>query len=208
MDGAPVLGQTMASLLMAERAERPAPASNSAPASRCIQGMNVTVKIPQVMWKNILRDLARPHAFAFERVGFIACRSAMTGDETMTLYGVHYEPVAEDEYLDDDSAVAVMGPAAIRRALRLALNEGNEDVSVLHVHHHFGRGVPRFSVTDARETKIFVPDFFHAAPLVPHGAIVFSNERAYGEIWLQEHSEPQQISEIISVGVPTNLLHI
>jgi hypothetical protein len=170
--------------------------------------MRVNVKIPRVMWTNILHDLARPHAFAFERVGFIACRPAMTGEQVVTLYGVRYEPLSDDEYLDDDSAGAVMGPKAIRRALQMALNNGNEDVSVLHVHHHYGHGVPRFSVTDARETKNFVPDFFHAAPLVPHGAIVFSNDRAYGEIWLREDSEPQQISEIVSIGVPIDFLHL
>ena len=160
------------------------------------------------MLLEVLHDLQRPHTFAFERVGFIACSQAKVGSNEIMLFATRYEALLDDEYVDDDSAGAVFGPAAIGRGLRMALNNGGENITVLHVHHHFGSGVPRFSLLDKQEARNFVPDFFHAAPDVPHGAIVLSNNRAYGEIWLDEGSSPQPIYGIISVGVPTEFLHL
>lgn len=170
--------------------------------------MRTVFKIPQRLRFDILRDLLRPHPFAYERVGFISCRAAMSTEDTLLILATAYESIPDEEYLDDLSAGAVIGPDAMRRALRLGLNGGRGDASVFHVHHHFGRGIPSFSRIDSRETVNFIPDFFHTAPTMPHGALILSDARACGRVWLAEDARPQAISEIISVGVPTELLHL
>ena len=170
--------------------------------------MRTIFKIPQRLRLDILRDLRRPHPFAYERVGFISCRAATPMEDTLLILATGYETIPDNEYLDDPSAGAVIGPDAMLRALRIGLNEGRGDVSVFHVHHHFGRGIPAFSRIDARETANFIPDFFHTAPTMPHGALILSDTRACGRVWVAENAHPETISEIISVGVPTELLHL
>ena len=158
--------------------------------------MKTIFKIPLRMRQQILADLARPHPFAYERVGFIAILASP------------YELVPDEEYLEEMSAAAVIGPDAIRRALRIAFNEGQQNVSAFHVHHHFGGGIPAFSHIDTRETNNFVPDFFHTAPAMPHGALILSDHKSCGRIWLAEDARPTPLDEIIGVGVPAEFLHL
>ncbi|MBU6214749.1 hypothetical protein KGM48_02815 [Patescibacteria group bacterium] len=170
--------------------------------------MRTIFKIPQRLRYEILNDLHRDHPFASERVGFISCHAAIPTEDVLLILATAYEPIPDDEYLDDPSAGAVIGPDAILRALRLGLHEGQGDISVFHVHHHWGDEIPFFSRTDSRETRNFVPDFFHTAPHMPHGALILSDERACGRVWLAENKAPEEIEEIIAVGMPTDLLHL
>jgi hypothetical protein len=170
--------------------------------------MKTIFKIPQRMRREILVDLVTPHPFAYERVGFIACRATMPVQDTLLIFASEYESVPDEEYVEDASAAAVVGPDAIRRALRIAFNEGQQNISVFHVHHHFGRGVPMFSRIDIRETSSFVPDFFHTAPTMPHGALILSDQRACGRVWLAENARPILLTEIVAVGTPTEFLNL
>jgi hypothetical protein len=162
--------------------------------------MKIIFRIPNRLLNSIRTDLARRHPFAYERVGFVTCRAALTTDDLLILASA-YETVPDDEYIKDDSVGAMMGPKAIHRALQLALNGGHEDMAVFHVHLHPGSGRPYFSRLDLKENTNFVPDFFHTAPKMPHGAIVLSKDGAAGRAWLTEDARPQSI-EITAVGFP------
>lgn len=140
-------------------------------------------------------DLARRHAFAHERVGFISARVSATEDELLILaYG--YRPVADEDYLWNPSVGAQMGPDAIRKALQWALSGGG---AIFHVHSHGGRGRPGFSPVDVRENAKVIPSFFQVAHEYPHGALVLSNDTAFGHIWLGE-AGAQSISSYMEVG--------
>ena len=143
-------------------------------------------------------DLARPHSFAWERVGFISAGIAIT-DSRLIILARDYRPVEDGNYLDDHSVGAMMGPEAIRSALQWAMNS---DSAMFHVHTHEGCGVPWFSRVDLTEQRKFVPDFFKVAPRRAHGAIVLSNEAASGRVWLDRHSPCQNIQYFVQVGVP------
>src|ERR1039457_4241238 len=93
--------------------------------------MNTIFKITQRLRADILADLSRPHGCAAERVGFISCRvGPLSGGGTVILaQGFH--TVADADYLDDPHVGAMMGPAAIRKALQLAYNQ---PFSMFHVH--------------------------------------------------------------------------
>ena len=160
--------------------------------------MKVGFKITTALLTAIRSDLRRPHPFAHERVGFISA-GLSTVSEGLLVLAREYQPVADDEYLDDPAVGAMMGPDAIRNALQWALQDG---VALFHVHTHGGRGIPGFSEIDLRENAKFVPDFFKVAPQCAHGAIVLSDSAAHGLVWFGRSRPNQVMTSFIEVGVP------
>ena len=122
-------------------------------------------------------DLARPHPFAWERVGFMFCSSAYGGQ---LLLASSYQVIADEMYLPDPYVGARFDGNSIRRARQYSLETGQ---SIIHIHAHEGRGSPRFSPTDMSSLVELVPSFMAVAPSVPHGAVVLSDNCAYGLIW-------------------------
>jgi len=130
--------------------------------------------------RDVRHDLARPHAFAAERVAFISIRATSTED-SLVLLAAGYHPVADHDYIDDPTVGAMMNQEAIRKALDIALLQ---QAGMIHVHMHEHVGRPTFSRTDRREQLKFVPDFFKVRPQMPHGSLVISHDMAAGRIWL------------------------
>ena len=154
------------------------------------------LKITSALLDEVRRDLARPHAFAHERVGFLKAGLAVNESDCAIL--VHsYASVADDDYVEDPSVGAMMGPHAISKAMAAAFED---DVALFHVHSHGGRGIPRFSSVDLRENRKFVPDFFKVCPQRPHGAVVLSNTYAYGQVWLNPDETAHPIDMFQLVG--------
>jgi hypothetical protein len=160
--------------------------------------MKAHFRITGALLATVRIDLARPHPFAHERVGFISAGLSAAGDDIIVT-AREYRPVADDDYLRDSSVGAMMGPDAIRKALQWAMDSG---AALFHVHTHGGRGVPGFSDIDLRENAKFVPDFFKVAPQMPHGAIVLSGNAARGHIWLERRGKPLTIEYYTEVGMP------
>jgi hypothetical protein len=159
--------------------------------------MNTTFKANSALFAAMRQDLRRPHPFAHERIGFLSAGIAAT-DEGLLILARSYRPIADEDYLPDSSVGAMMNAAAIRKALQWAMSER---VAIFNVHSHGGRGVPGFSGIDLRESAKYVPDFFKLAASRPHGAIVLSNDAAYGKIWFNK-SETSIISKFVEVGAP------
>lgn len=165
--------------------------------------MKVILKIAENLLSSAMEDLRRPHPFALERVGFLLCRPGALAGGGVVIFAGSLHSVADEDYLDDQSAGAVMGPDAIRKALQISYNK---NASMFHVHIHEHKGKPRFSGIDKHETSQFVPDFWHVQPLLPHGAIVLSKDSAFGQCWIPGLEKPQEITELVSVGVPIKRL--
>lgn len=160
--------------------------------------MKIIFKISSKLFKDIQMDLARPHDVAAERVGFVGCPVSDIKNGLMILAENYYQ-VADDDYLDDQSVGAMMGPDAIRKALQTAYNHR---LSMFHIHSHDHYGTPWFSRLDLRENTKFVPDFWNVQPNFPHGALVFSLDRAAGLCWIPRKKRPFRIDEIVIVGAP------
>lgn len=160
--------------------------------------MRVRFKITTSLLSAVRADLGRPHDFADERVGFILAGGARCASGLLVL-AREYRPVADGDYLPDESVGAMMGPEAIRKAMDWALMS---HVSIFHVHSHGGRGVPGFSTVDARESAKFVPDFLKVAPELIHGAIVLSDDAAVGRFWVSGNGGGQEVSDFVEVGMP------
>jgi molybdopterin-synthase adenylyltransferase len=161
--------------------------------------VNIRFKITTQLLAAIRTDLARPHAFAMERVGFISTGMAASPDG-LVLLAQEYRPVADEDYVPDHTVPVMMGPVAIRKAMQWALTDR---VGVFHVHTHGGTGTPTFSGIDLRESANFVRSFLNVAPQRAHGALVLSEDSARGQVWLSREGTPSFISEFVEVGAHT-----
>lgn len=165
--------------------------------------MKIHFKIVRDLLEEVRLDLERPHEFAAERVGFLSCRAGNLPDGGMILLAHSYHPVSDEDYLDDPSVGAMMGPGAIRKAMEYAYNN---PVGMFHVHMHDHGGVPAFSRIDRSESRKFVPDFWHVRPKMPHGAIVLSRDSAVGRCWIPGSSRTVAIDKITVVGAPIQII--
>lgn len=161
--------------------------------------MNITFRIEKKLLDRARADLRRRHRFADERVGFFLAKAADLPSGGITLSVTGYHPVADDHYVRDNTVGAMMGSAAISKALEIAYRS---QASMFHVHLHEHAGMPAFSRTDNRENAKFVPDFFKVVPKLPHGAVVWSIDRACGNCWLPSTRQPTTISDFVEVGAP------
>lgn len=161
--------------------------------------MTWTLRLPADLLERVRLDLARPHGFALERIGFVLARST-TGPSAFTLLlGSDYIQIPDSEYLDDPKVGARIGSAAIRRGMQAVLDGG---VSCLHVHMHHGRGVPRFSRVDEREIPPIALGFGNARHDVPHGALLLSEDDLTCAIWLPGSDRPAPGGKVVVVGRP------
>jgi hypothetical protein len=162
--------------------------------------MNIHFKINKTLLTSIRADLRRPHAFAHERVGFIAAGLAAAHDDLLIL-AREYRPVLDAEYIPDSSVGAMISAEAIRRARQWAMNDR---AAIFHVHTHGGRGIPAFSGIDIRENAKFIPNFVSVAPHAVHGAIVLSDTAAFGQVWLGREAPQLFVGRFTEVGIPVH----
>lgn len=83
-------------------------------------------------------DLHRPHAFAYERVGFFTAGAADLGDRLLLVVR-DYMSVADEDYEIDRKVGAKIGSAAMLKAVQTA---DRPPATLLHVHTHGGHGKP------------------------------------------------------------------
>lgn len=166
--------------------------------------MKLLFRMNWALRRAVLADLSRPHEFAWERVGFIQCRAAHT-DSGILVIAEGYSPVRDGDYVDDRTVGARIGGAAIRSALQVALTR---NVGLFHVHVHDHYGMPGPSSTDLFESNRFVPDFFNAAPAMPHGTIIFSKDKAFGRCWLEKDAMPAAFDQLEFVGSPYRIVDV
>lgn len=157
--------------------------------------MKIIFRITEDLLKVIRRDLARPHAFAEERVGFVSTKAAEASG-SLIIFAQQYHPISDQDYLRDDSVGAMIGQEGIRKALEIALLS---NVGIFHIHQHDFPGRTWFSKTDLREQQKFVPDFFKVRQNLPHGAVVLGLKDAAGRVWLSS-KRIELISEFNIVG--------
>jgi hypothetical protein len=160
--------------------------------------MKVTLKIDGRMLDDVRRDLARPHAFAHERVGFLTAGASAIGPELMLMVR-DYRPVDDADYEHDPRVGAKIGSAAMRKAVESAYRP---PAVLLHIHTHGGFGRPGFSQVDLRSADDFVPGFFETTPRMPHGLLVLSDNSACGLLWLAGARPPVDINTFIRIDAP------
>ena len=159
--------------------------------------MTTTLRLTDRLMETIHADLDRPHAFALERAGFLTCGVADLPGGGLCLYGAVYHPVADEDYEDDPRAAAMLGAGAFRKILQRIYGK---PASVLHVHRHDHCGRPAPSVTDARESRHFVPNFWNVCPNHPHGALILSFDDLWGALWIKPGHPIVELDAHVIVG--------
>jgi hypothetical protein len=161
--------------------------------------MRTHFKISRKLLDEIRIDLSRPHSFAFERVGFITCRVGKLEEGGWVLLAANYNPVEDEDYVDDDSVGAMIGSAAIRKMMQRAYDE---PYAVVHVHMHDHRGRSGPSITDAREMSKLIPNFWNVRRKFPHAAVILSRDSMSGTVWDPSTKAKFPIEDFTVVGTP------
>lgn len=160
--------------------------------------MRAAVRLRRDLFDQMRADFARPHRFAFERVGFLFGKLAHAGDLAIVL-PYDYAPVADEHYLRDRRVGALIGPDAIFDAHQRARATG---LCCLHVHSHGGRGRTWFSDVDLETLNEIGPSLLRMAKQSAHGGLVLTDTAAEALIWLP--GQPESIRAAVSiVGFPT-----
>lgn len=161
--------------------------------------MKVELRIPGAIRAEAMKDLARPHPFAFERVGFLATTTTLLGPDYRIVLITGYHSVPDEHYIDDDSVGACIGSEAIRAAMQRVIDEGKGQLHV-HLHDHAGPTGPSF--TDREGLPPVVRSLATVGPNQASGYLIFSIDSAWAELRVPGVAKPVLATKITSVGFP------
>lgn len=165
--------------------------------------MKVELRIPGAIRAEAMKDLARPHPFAFERVGFLATTTTLLSPDHHLVLVTGYCPVPDEHYMDDDSVGACIGGEAIRAAMQRVIDESKGQLHV-HLHNHAGPTGPSF--TDRRGLPPVVRSLATVGPNQASGYLIFSADSAWAELRVPGVAAPVLATKITSVGFPLRFL--
>jgi hypothetical protein len=161
--------------------------------------MKIEIRIPASIRSEAMKDLARPHPFAFERVGFLATTTAQLGSDHHLVLITGYHPVPDDHYINDASVGACIEGAAIRAAMQRVIGDGKGQIHV-HIHDHTGPTGP--SLTDRKGLPPVVRSLATVGPNHASGYLIFSSDSAWAELRIPHVAMPVLATKITSVGFP------
>ncbi|GAB1488620.1 hypothetical protein MASR2M8_10660 [Opitutaceae bacterium] len=161
--------------------------------------MKIEIRIPGAVRAEAMQDLARPHPFAFERVGFLATKTILLSPEHHLVLVTGYHPVPDEHYIEDDSVGACIGGKAIRAAMQRVIDDGRGQLHV-HLHNHAGPTGPSF--TDRKGLPPVVRSLATVGPNQASGYLIFSVDCAWAELRVPGVVAPMPATKITSVGFP------
>ena len=164
--------------------------------------MKCIIKIPVALQIAMLEDLHRPHQHAFERIGFMYTRHKEMPDGSILILGQKYEPVADDNYIRDNSVGARINSVAIRHGMQQVLDN---DSGCFHVHLHNHKGPTGPSSTDLVGIPGIVESMASADNNQFHGYLILSKDSAFSNVLHQGKFYPP-IKTVI-VGYPMNFIY-
>lgn len=167
--------------------------------------MKIEIRLTRSLHGEILRDLARPHPFAAERVGFVFGRVGTLAGEGRLVLLHRYHSIPDDEYVDDPSVGARIGSNAITKATQAIYYGRPAREGAFHVHVHPHRGETGMSGVDARETPKMMPGFQSVGREAAHGMIILSLDHGSGWVWLPGRKEPVAAGTISVIGKPLDV---
>lgn len=139
----------------------------------------IVLKIPRNVHQRMLEDLKRPHMYAYERVGFLFAKCKKINENIILLIANDYQPVIDEDYIEDPKVGAKINSHAIRSAMQKVLDE---DYSCFHVHMHSHSNNPSPSLTDLASLPDVVMSLSNVNSKQYHGFLILSNDSFYCEI--------------------------
>lgn len=160
------------------------------------------IRIPKPLYERVRSDLARPHPFAYERVGFLSASLKRYAEEDLVLITDYY-PVADEDYVDDPTVGARIGERVIDNVVQRVAEEG---IGLFHVHAHLCSGTPRLSRTDQRELPSLVRPLRIIGKEQAHGIFLLSDDACTAWAWMPGDSGPTVPEMVSVVGRPTQFI--
>src|ERR1700726_1835022 len=163
--------------------------------------LQTKVKIPRSLFEAALADLHRPHPFAAERVGFFSTK--LTRAKKLTLiHCIAYHPVSDEHYIHDPSVGARIGSDAITEAMARSAVDG---VGQFHVHAHGGRGKPKPSITDNRESPSLAWSLWNVDRTHACGWGILSNDSGWASVVSTEKDSGNE-ADVAIIGYPITIV--
>jgi len=155
------------------------------------------IKIPRSLFAAALEDLARPHRFAYERVGFFSTKCSTTKNLTL-VHCIEYHPVADVHYIRDRSVGARINSAAITEAMARCTNSG---VGQIHVHTHGeSSGLPNPSTVDRTELPGLIRSLRNVSETNSCGWAILSADNAWLSVVLPRNNVPIERIAVSIIG--------
>ena len=164
--------------------------------------MRIEFRLTGDLYAEIIQDLARPHPFAAERVGFVAGRVGTLADNGRLILLTRYHSIPDDQYVDDPSVGARIGSEAITWAMQAAFHGRPSREGIFHIHMHGHRGETGMSGVDSREIPPLVPGFQSVGRQAAHGIVILSLDHGSGWVWLPTCEEPLVADCVSVIGAP------
>lgn len=157
----------------------------------------VNIRIPQTLLCEILRDLRRPHKYAYERVGFCYGKSQLTSAGWLVVLN-SYKPVKDGHYVQTNEVGARINSKAITEAFQHAYTHS---LSLFHIHlHDFGGGKPRFSYDDLSSGAEIISSIQGFVSSQPHGLIVLSHDSMSAKALVPSETDLKPVHQVSAVG--------
>ena len=163
------------------------------------------IRLTRSLYDLIQSDIARPHPFAYERIGFAYGKigNRHGRDPLVILY--RYSSVLDEHYVEDSKVGARIGGDAITDVMQQILDHRSEQEGAFHVHVHDHPGPTGLSHTDRSEIPLLIPSFKAVGKEAAHGFIIFSKNHGLSWVWLPGQREPVSASRIVVVGAPLSI---
>jgi hypothetical protein len=164
-----------------------------------------SIKLTGTLHAEMLADLARPHPFAGERVGFVVGRYGSLENSGGLVLLKRYYAVPDHQYIEDDAVGARIGREAITWGMQEAYRGRSTREGVFHVHLHAHKGETGMSGVDRRETPEVVRGFHTVGADAAHGVLILSLDHASGWVWLPGGNELVVASSVCVIGYPIRI---
>ena len=160
----------------------------------------VQIRMTGSLYERITTDLARPHPFAAERVGFAFGRIGTLAEEGRLVLLTRYHSIPDDQYIEDERVGARIGSDALTWAMQAVYHGRPSREGIFHVHVHPHAGKTGMSRTDAREIPKLMPGFQSVGREAAHGIIILSRDHGAGWVLLPTRKEPVEAHVISVIG--------
>lgn len=164
--------------------------------------MNIELKLTGTLYEQIINDLARPHPFAAERIGFVFGRTGELDDENKLVLLTRYHSIPDDQYIDDASVGACIGTDAITEATQAVYYGRPKREGIYHVHMHGHYGRTGMSKVDADDIPRLIPGFRSVGKGAAHGIIIMSFDHGTAWIWMPGQESPAVAANLSVIGTP------
>lgn len=164
--------------------------------------MNVAIKMTGRLYDEIRHDLERPHPFAFERVGFVFGKIGTAADGGRLVLLTRYHSIPDDQYIDDPTVGARIGPDAMTWAMQAVYHGRPTREGIFHIHLHGCLGETCMSRTDAREVPPMIPGFQSVGGEAAHGIMILSHDHGSGWVCLPGSKDLMPCSSMSVIGMP------